>query len=177
MFSSISLQILVPLASAILAAAVALLGVHLTNLNNRRTEEDRFARNHKAEREIFKRQKLEELYLLFSKWDADLLQLGYLYHNAIRGEISEEKALLYAHNNKISGKDDLQRITMLLDLYFSQLRTDFDTVLDSRGKVLSFCEKPITLETPEEDLISIMDEFSASSWGFKGKMLELAAAL
>lgn len=169
MFSSISPQILVALASALLAAAVTLASVYLTNLNNRKTEEAKFARNQKAERENFKREKLEELYLLFSKWDADLAATGYFYIQAMNGVMSEEDALIGASKNQISEKDYLQRITMIIELYYSELNNDFDTVLDSRGKVASFCGKPILQGTRVEDLISALEEFRVTSRGFKQK--------
>ncbi|WP_417499658.1 hypothetical protein [Methylophaga sp.] len=177
MFSSISPQILVALASALIAAVVTLLSVYLTNINNRKNEEAKYARSQEFEREIFKRQKLEELYLLFSKWDTDLVAIGYFYIRAMNGAMSEEDALVSGSKNQISEKDYLQRITMMIDLYFSELKNDFDTVLDSREKVASFCGKPIPQGARVENLIDAMEDFRETSRDFKQSMVGLTNAL
>ena len=103
--------------------------------------------------------------------------MGYFYIQAMNGAISEEDALVSASKNQMSEKDYLQRITMMIDLYFSELKNDFDTVLDSREKVASFCGKPIPQGTRVEDLISALEEFRETSRDFKQKMSGLTNAL
>ncbi len=173
MFDNVSPQVLVALASAILAAVVSLTSVYLTNLNNRKTEKDKFEMNRVAEREKVRRGKLEELFLLFSKWDADMVALGHFYLRVITGETNEDEALVNVSKNQISEKDYLQRITMMIDLYFSDLKTDFDKVLDARESVWSFCSKIMQPGVRIEDFIKVQEEFRGIAKEFKAKMAKI----
>ncbi len=134
MLDSDSPQILV-LVTAILTAVVALASVFIANMGQRKIEEAKFKRIKESEYAVFKREKLEELYLLYSKWDADMAAMGYIFLPVITGEVSEEEALIRANKNQMSEKDYLQRILMMVNLYFPGLKDDFDQVLDAREKV------------------------------------------
>lgn len=177
MIDSVSPQILVALVTALLTAAVTLASVFLANLGQRRTEEAKFERSKEAEHAVFKREKLEALYLLFSKWDADMAALGYIFLPVITGEVREEEALLSASKNQLSEKDYLQRILMMVDLYFPNLKDDFDKVLDAREKVWPYFSEKLPPEIRVEDFIQAQENFRMVGKNFKQKLAEIAHAL
>ena len=177
MLNSISPQVFVALATALLTAAVTLISVFLTNLSQRKTEEAKFERNKEAEYTVFKREKLEELYLLFSKWDADLVSLSYFYLSVMTGEAQEEDALVSAKKNQLSEKDYLQRILMMVNLYFPELKDYFDEVLDARENVWQFCSETFPPGTGAEDLIQAQEEFRKTGKNFMERIAELTHAL
>ena len=177
MLNSVSPQILVALVTALLTAAVTLTSVFLSNLSQRKTEEAKFERNKAAERTVFKREKLEELYFLFSKWDADLVTLSYLYLPVMTGEAREEDALVSADKNKISEKDYLQRILMMVNLYFPELKDSFDEVLGARENIWKFFSKIFPPGTGNEDFIQAQEEFRKSGKNFMQKIAELTHSL
>ena len=127
-------QSLYSLASALLTGVITLLAVNLTNKANykkllRETDiEKEFKTN-----EIL-REKLEELYVLFSKWIT--FQCGYWlpYHKVMLGEISYNQA--HDINLKREKKnDDFERIEMLVDLYFPTLRKEYEDLISTQDKV------------------------------------------
>lgn len=177
MLNSVSPQILVALVTALLTAAVTLTSVFLTNLSQRKTEEAKFVRNKETERTVFLREKLEELYLLFSKWDADLVSLSYLYLPVMTGEAQEEDALVSANKNKLSEKDYLQRILMMVNLYFPELKDYFDEVLEARENVWQFFSEAFPPGTGKEDFIQAQEEFRKTGKNFMHKIAELTHAL
>ncbi|BAV33754.1 hypothetical protein SCL_1443 [Sulfuricaulis limicola] len=177
MLNSVSPQVLVALVTALLTAAVTLASVFLTNLNQRKTEEAKFERNKEAEHTVFKREKLEELYLLFSKWDADLMSLSYFYLSVMTGEAQEEDALVSASKNQLSEKDCLQKILMMVNLYFPELKDSFNEVLDARENVWQFCSKALPPGTGAEDFIQTQEEFRKTGKNFMEKIAELTHTL
>jgi hypothetical protein len=177
MLDSVSPQILVALGTALLTAAVTLTSIFLTNLGQRKTEEAKFERSKEAERTVFKREKLEELYLLFSKWDADMVTLGYLYLPVITGEAVEEEALVSANKNQLSEKDYLQRILMMVNLYFPELKDDFDEVLGARENIWPFFSKHFPPGAGLEDFIKAQEEFRKIGKSFMEKIAEVTHAL
>lgn len=176
MLNSIFPQILVALVTAILTAAVTLTSVFLTNLNQRKVEEAKFKRNNEAARANLKREKLEELYLLFSKWDADMMSLVFSYLQVITGKIREEDALVGASKNQMSEKDFLQRITMMINLYFPEIKNDFDGVLDARESIWAFCNESIRPGVGVEDFIRTEEVLRKAAKDFKQKMAGLSNA-
>jgi len=177
MINSISPQVLVALATALLTAAVTLLSVFLTSRSQRKNEEAKFERDNKAKRSIFKREKLEELYLLFSKWDADLVTLSYLYIQVITGKAQEEEVLLRANKNQLSQKDYLQRILMMIHLYFPEFKEYFDEVLETRENIWSFCSEAFPPGATPEDLIHAQEEFRKTAKKFMQKIAGIAQTL
>lgn len=177
MISSISPQVLVVFATALLTAVVTLTSIYLTNLSQRKTEEAKFERNKEAERTNFKREKLEELYILFSKWDADMVSLSYFYLRVMTGEAQEEDALVSASKNQLSEKDYFQRILMMINLYFPELKDYFDEVLDTRENVWSFCSEVFPPGTGPEDLIRAQEEFRKAGKNFMQRIAEFTHAL
>ena len=177
MTSDLSPQVLVALATALLTAVVTLTSVFLTNLGQRKTDKAKFERNKEAERIVFKREKLEELYLLFSKWDADMVSLSYFYLQVITGKAQEEDALVSARKNQLSEKDYLQRILMMVNLYFPELKDHFDGVLGARENVWSFCSGVFPPGAGVEDFIGAQEEFRKAGKNFMQKIAELTHAL
>lgn len=177
MLDSISPQILVALATAILTAAVTLASVFLANIGHRKTEEAKFERSKEAEHAVFKREKLEELYLLYSKWDADMAAMGYIFLPVMTGEAREDEALLSASKNQLSEKDYLQRILMMINLYFPDFKDDFDEVLAAREKVWPYFSQSLPPGTRVEDFIQAQENFRMVGKYFKQKLAELAHAL
>lgn len=174
MLEIFSPQILVALLTALLTAAVTLISVYLANMGQQKTEEAKFERNKEAEHAAFKRKKLEELYLLFSKWDADLAALGYLFIHVIEGKVSEEEVLQSASKNQLSEKDYLLRIQMMVDLYFPNLKNEFDLVLDAREGVWQFVSDKFSSKVRVENLIEVQENFRTKGKEFKKKISEIA---
>jgi hypothetical protein len=106
-----------------------------------------------------------------------MVSLSYFYLRVMTGETQEEDALVSASKNQLSEKDYLQRILMMVDLYFPELKNDFDKVLEARENVWSFCSEVIPPGTGTEDFIRAQEEFRKTGKSFMQKIAGLTHAL
>ena len=143
MFDNISPQVIVGLLSALLAAVVALGSVFLSNFNQRKLVKETFELNKKSEQAVFLRGKLEELNLLFMKWQEISLLRAFIYEELINGEINQSEAkmrvetLINPKQREISIEDNLQRIEVIINLFFPSLRNLMIEVINSTIKIPS----------------------------------------
>jgi hypothetical protein len=123
----------------LVTASAALLGVYITNLAQERRSRIEFQRSSMLKEQELKREKLEEMYILFQKWEKDVLSLCLNYILVYKGESSTEEAMSFFQKNRLQEKNDPQRLKMLMSLYFPDLEVKFKVVFEERGKVLLYC--------------------------------------
>ena len=174
---NLSPQLIVALITAILTAAVTLLSVYLSGLEQRKRDQAKFEIEKNQQREKIKRLKLEELYILFSKWEADISSLYMLFLPVIAGRMAEKDALDTANKNKLSEMGAFQRIDMIVHLYFPELIEQLNVVLKSRDAVSRFIGENRPKDNNDKEFLQAQRFFKKTANEFMHKIADIAGAL
>lgn len=130
---------IIPLGVSILSAGIALGGVFISNHNQRLIMIAKMDEEFKNERERFIRDKIENFYYLFCKWESCLTSVYLRIIPCYTDGIDVNKTLNDAADNLSIAGDEAKMITTILNLYFSSLNSLYDDVYKARGDVMSFC--------------------------------------
>lgn len=164
--------------TAIISATAALLGVYLSNRAQEKRIKIQFS-NDRAEKNLqFKREKLEEMFNLFQKWEIDITKCYLGYNDVYKGICDYATASKYSNEHMVQEKGDYQKFQTLLQLYFGELVVDFNTVMNARGKVFVYCKSNSDYRL--ENLKSFhkeQEEFETIAANFRGKIVEFSKTL
>lgn len=124
--------------TALFTAGGTLAGVFITNkANNKRLA---LQLNHEQEikQKQLIREKLEELYLLFKRWTS-ITDMMYINHaRAMKGDIDYQTMLDMEVERNNKNTFDFNRIEMLIDLYFPNIKPAYEIVIGTRTKANQF---------------------------------------
>lgn len=173
----LSSELLVALVTAILTAAVALLSVYLTNLNSRRIEEEQFSRESKASNKNLMREKLEELYILFAKWEADIGSIYLTFIPVVSGTLPEKEAWEITGKNQLSEQGSYQRISMLVHMYFPELLNSLEPVHKARDIASRFLGGTRPKGAGSKEFVQAQQNFENAAKKFLEEVAKLSNAL
>jgi len=123
------------LVTAILTSTITLAGVWLTNRNNNQRLKIQLEHELKLKEDEIYRDRLEELYVISNKW-LGLLVSHYLpFRGAMEGELTFNQALDITIESGSKINYEPHRVTMLIDLYFPQIKSEFDQMMEIREKL------------------------------------------
>lgn len=127
---------------------------------------------HRHEREAtmdsLHRSRIEDLYLSFSKWQKTFaaIYLGLIVY--VKGELFEKDAYGLFKSHGESGHMD--KVEMLISLYFSCLTSKYDDVMLERGKVVKYFP-------PNQSLIGDYAGYCVAQKAFEKRATEFKLAL
>lgn len=130
----IPLSALTALAAAIITATITLIGVWLNNRSNTYRLKLQLEDNRLTKRDEILRDRLEELYLLSEKWVNALSTNYFPYFSVMKGEMSYNQALDMTIEQCKNNTYDFNKINMLIDLYFHDIKRHYDEVCEARSK-------------------------------------------
>ncbi|OIN83698.1 hypothetical protein [Francisella sp. TX07-6608] len=159
--------------SVILTGLFTLLGVYVANRANlKRYELEQRDRDLKL-----KLEKLEEFYILFSKW-SDLCYQSYMGLIYTNNSINDSLRLKSAFgNNDKQQVNDVVKLKMLLNIYFNDLNIYYEKVIEKRDILSKFINN---LPQNKEDNTRLIKEaflFSDICDQFKKKISEYSKLL
>jgi hypothetical protein len=166
--ASLEPQILGALIGASVTFVVSIVVLIFTN----RSHDKRQQLQHKHENEIamakFYREKIEDIYMSFSTWQR---KFGAIYIGLIgyvKGELSENDA--YGMFNNLGESDSINKVEMLISLYFPRLISQYKTVMDQRGKIVEYFP-------PNRSLIGEYSGYCSDQQSFEKKAIKFKEAL
>ncbi len=110
-----------------------------------------------------KLEKLEELYLLFDKWQMNLSTI-YLHHfRCYKGLLRFDQVTELVNSSTSVAPGDVQKYKMLLEVHFPPLRRAYAPVEDARKKLVPFLCDPKISELSVQDFESTQLAFEALS--------------
>ncbi|MFZ2406236.1 MAG: hypothetical protein WAW41_13940 [Methylobacter sp.] len=119
--------------------------------------------------------KIEELYLLFEKWETTLSNI-YLLHLRCYTE-----HLTYAQVLELAQKDNLlllpgeaQKLKMLLNIHFQELLADFQYVDKTRGNLAPYLDDPKKNKLSAQNFCLEQTAFENACKDFKQKLSQLS---
>lgn len=175
--SNLSPQLLVALITAIITAVVTLFSVYLSNIGHKNREIAQHNRNAAQRKEELRRSKLEELYSLFAKWEADVLSIYMVFIPVLSGKMAEKDAWDISNKNQLSNSGAFQQINMLVHLYFPEAKSELDSVLNARAEVSKFMGKNRPKGNCVNDFIKAQNSFENTCNDFKSKLASITYAL
>jgi hypothetical protein len=160
---------------AIIGAAVTMIISIVVLIFTNRGHNNRQALQHKHELEVIKtkliREKIENIYLSFSKWETYFASIYVGFIGYVKGQISENEAydLLIKHPGE-SGQ--LAEVEMLICLYFPRLISKFENVMTERSKVTKYFPPNQCLVEDYKKYFSAQQSFEKSAEEFKQALKE-----
>lgn len=151
------------LASAALGGAVALVGVFLTNRGNTNRLLAQLDHDNRKKKEELLRDRGEELYELVDKWINGILGHYLSRMSVMREKISYNESL-DIDAKQLQGKGiNFGRIEMLIDVYFPQMRAQYDVVISRRTKANQYvAEHKFAYERGNTDGTKFLKPFTAA---------------
>lgn len=168
---------LAPVFSAAIASIATLGGVYIANRYNRDLSERNRNVEQKQRKSELKLQKLEELYLLFEKWQTDLSNIYIIHLRVYVDQLSHEQALDLIHESYGSSNGRYQSIQMLVNVYFSELSWDYQQVMDVRSTLSKFLSDPAESNLTASSFKKEQDRFDLICKDFKGKLSAVQKSL
>ncbi|EGR3401134.1 MULTISPECIES: hypothetical protein [Vibrio harveyi group] len=167
-----------PLITASLGVLGTLLGVMVTSFVNHQ----RSKLEHKNTLELknieFKRTKLEELHLLFQKWEIDLQGMCLVFIPVYKGANTAENAMKLSTENRLQEKGDFQKLQTILQLHFPELFEEFGNLIKLRDDVLDYCRESRSFKRPKlDELIKAQEAFDNKAKELKVLMAQQASEL
>ncbi|MBB5411709.1 hypothetical protein HDG34_005670 [Paraburkholderia sp. HC6.4b] len=117
-----ALNVVVPAISAMIGALIALGGVWLTNWQANKRFLTQLDRDERKEKRDFIRQRGEELYGLADDWATYVWQEHLIWLAAMHGRHSVQEARDLAIENAKGHHDQFRKVSMLMNVYFDELR-------------------------------------------------------
>lgn len=128
-------QALVALITAILTSGLTLLGVWITNRASNQRLKIQLEHERKLKNEELLRLRLEELYVVANKYLSTLVTHYFPFQMVMNGEITFNQALDLVIEKGSSKDYEPHRVTMLIDLYFPEIKPEFQKIIDVREKL------------------------------------------
>ena len=152
LFTKIPATVYVAFASAILTAAVTLLASYLTNKATQRRMELQFTHERDMRNREIRGQRLEEVYILANESAKGLVATLSPFVFLLQGRTTYQEAQA-AVQKFMDEKDKAnpRRLEMLLDLYFNQLREQYDHLLCARNEANALVYGPEHRVTPAQN--------------------------
>ncbi|MDD4402771.1 MAG: hypothetical protein PHI24_13185 [Desulfitobacteriaceae bacterium] len=133
--SAIPSQAWIAVTTALLASSLTLIGVWLTNRANNQRLKIQLEHERKTRNEEIMRDRLEEFYVLSNKY-LNMLVGHYLpFRMVMEKEITFNQALDLVIESGSKSDCEPHRVTMLIDLYFPEVKPEFDKIVNVREKL------------------------------------------
>jgi hypothetical protein len=163
--------------SGAITAFSTLSAVLITNYFNYRSLKTNLELTKEQNKVELKRQKIEDLYLLFEKWQANLSSVYLLHLRVFYNKLTLEQAQELTRKLNILETGDFQKITMLLNIHFHELLVLYKSVNIARKELVPFLSDPKETRLTAQSFIDKQEGFEDQCRIFKEKMSQLANRL
>lgn len=162
--------------AAAVSAAAALIGVIVASLFATRTARlnHREQRAHRMDERRLDR--LEELHMLFDRWEMNFSQIYLLHLRYFKGKLSFVQVMDLVKELDVLGKEDLQRMNMILAMYAEPLSKDYQQVQEARKRIVPFLAESAPSSLSEAAFIGAQEHFERTAEDFKLLIAQLAKA-
>lgn len=141
------------------------------NLKLAKINIDAQAKQKNEERKI---QKIEDMYLLFEKWEANFSNI-YLMHLRCYCEKLDYKSVMeLIKDSEMFAPDDFQKLKMLMNIHFPEIASEHKKVDDARRKIVPFLSDPKESKLNPKDFVKLQEDFEAACATFKMQISNLA---
>ena len=161
----IELKDFVPLLTGVVTACAALLGVAITNYFSLRNARASMREQRQLRLDERRMERMEELFTAFERWEMNFSQIYLFNLRRHRGLLTSEQVFEMVAKLEVLEKGDVQRLSMLLYLYFPALSTPYTAVQDARKAIVPFLSD--RAQANPESFVVAQELFEACCEGFK----------
>lgn len=167
-----------PVLSGAIVALATLLAVAVTGFFSFRVAKLNLEEQRRQRSEEKKLEKLEELFLLFDKWQIYFSNIYLLHFRCYKGLLKfDEVTELIKSPTLLSPGDAAQKYRMLLEVHFPPLHEAYVPVEEARKKIVPFLSNPKVSKLSVQDFENAQLAFEEASKDFKSCISALARNL
>lgn len=118
-------------------------------------------------------QKIEEMYLLFEKWEANFSNIYIMHLKCYLGKLDYNSVIELTKDSTMFAPGDFQKLTMLMNIYFPEIIFEYKKVNDAKSLIAPFLSDPKKNKLNAEDLMELQDNFKTVCATFKKQITQL----
>ncbi len=153
--------------NTVITAISTLSAVLITNFFNLRSAKQNLDFMLEKKKSELKLEKIEELYVLFEKWQAALKSIYLTHLSVFVGELSHEQALEKGGNKNHYESEAFQKLKALLHIHFPELKEKYTPIDDARNDISPFLNDPKYSGLTEKEFCEKQDQFDSNCLDFK----------
>ena len=157
--SEVNIKDIAVIISGAITAISTLSAVLITNYFNHRSMKVNLDLSIEQKRKELKIEKIEGLYLLFEKWEANLTTI-YLNHlRVFHNKLTLDQAHELMKDQNMLESSDFQKIMMLMHVHFPELVTEYQHVNSTRKDLVPFLDDPNKTKLTSQEFCKKQDKF------------------
>jgi hypothetical protein len=168
------LKDIAPILSGAIGAVATLLAVVVTSFFNFKVTKLNLDEQRHHRSEELKLEKLEELFLLFDKWQLNFSTIYLCYLRCYRGKLKFNEVLETVKGFNFLTPGDAQKYKMIMEVHFPSLKAAYAPVEEARSRIAPFLTDPAVNKLSAKDFESVQVAFEEASKEFKSCISSLA---
>lgn len=170
------LKEIAPLLTGAITATAAILAVAVTSFFNLRVARININAQSKQKTKELKLEKLEELYLLFDKWQQNFSTIYLIHLRCYRGVLRFQDTHDLVNKSNTLAPGEAQKYKMIMMVHFPSLAHAYEPVEAGRKLLVPFLSDPIKSKLSTKDFENLQISFEKACETFKSKVNSLAHA-
>ena len=132
---------------------------------------DAQAQQKNEERKI---QKIEDMYLLFEKWETNFSNIYLMHLRCYCGKLDYKSVMELTKDSAMFAPGDFQKLKMLMNVHFPEIASEHKKVDDARRKIAPFLSDPKESKLNPKDFVKLQEDFETVCATFKMQISNLA---
>ncbi len=170
----VDIREITPLLTGVITATAAILAVVVTSFFNLRVARINIEAQIEQKTKDLKLEKLEELYLLFDKWQQNISKIYFIYLRCYRGALRFQDTHTLINQSNTLPPGDAQKYKMIIMLHFPSLAHAYEPVEAGRKSLVPFLSDPSKSKLSISDFEESQRIFEKACETFKSELSSLA---
>jgi hypothetical protein len=172
--AEIEFKDIVIIISGAITAISTLSAVIISNRHNLKITRINIEDQNKQKENEHRLSKIEELYLLFEKWEVNFSNIYLAHLGCYRQQLEYRQVLELVKTSSILLPGEAQKLQMLMHIHFPKLAHDYQLVDKARSQIAPFLSDPRESKLSTNDFIEKQKSFEKICADFKTKISLLA---
>lgn len=168
------LKDIAPILSGAIGAMATLLAVVVTSFFNFKVAKLNLDEHRRHRSEELKLEKLEELFLLFDRWQLNFSSVYLCHLRCYRGKLQFNEVLETVKGFNYLSPGDAQKHKMIMEVHFPSLKAAYAPVEEARSRIAPFLSDPAGNKLSAKDFESGQVAFEEACEEFKSCISSLA---
>ena len=139
-----------------------------------KARKDKYRLSISAKNEERKIQKIEDMYLLFEKWETNFSNIHIMHLRCYCGKLDYKSVMELSKDSAMFTPGDFQKFKMLMNVHFPEIASEHKKVDDARRKIVPFLSDPKESKLNPKDFVKSQEDFEKVCATFKMQISKLA---
>lgn len=140
------------------------------NLKLAKTNIDAQTQEKNRDRKI---QKVEDMYLLFEKWETNFSTIYITHLRCYFGKLDYQSVIDLTKDSTMLAPGDFQKFNMLMNVHFPEIISEYKKVEDARATMAPFLSDPQKSKLNPKDFVKTQENFESVCTIFKMQISQL----